>query len=147
MSRKHRDKGKIDGPFVPLLFNTLKSKAWLTTSPYARLVYIALKSRYSFDSRNNGRIYLSARTGAEETGFNSKTVAYAFHELIHYGFIVMTEPGCLGVGGKGKAPHWRLTELGYMGDPPTRDFQRWDGTIFQYQKKQNPVPPEGTYLD
>jgi hypothetical protein len=144
MSRRHKDKGKIGGQFVPLLFSTLKSKAWRTSSPYARLIYTALKSRYSFDSKNNGRIYLSARTAAEETGFNRKTVARAFHGLVHYGFIVMTEPGCLGLNGRGKAPHWRLTELGYMDDPPTRDFQGWDGTVFQYQKKQNPVPSEGT---
>jgi hypothetical protein len=56
----------------------------------------------------------------------------------------MTEPGCLGLNGKGKAPHWRFTELSYMTDPPTRDFQHWDGTVFQYQKKQNPVASEGT---
>lgn len=121
-------------------------------SPYARLVYIALKSRYGFKARNNGRIYLSARDGAEETGFDMKTVARALRELKHYGFIVMTEPGCLGVNGKGKAPHWRLTELGYMTDPPTRDFLKWDGELFHEQKspkhylrkKQNPVPLDGT---
>ena len=70
----------------------------------------------------------------------------------HYGFIVMTEAGCLGLNGRGKAPHWRLTELGYMTDPPTRDFLKWDGTLFQgqrspkdyFRKKQNPVPIIGT---
>ena len=144
MSRKHKDKGKIGGLFVPLLKDRLKSRAWRTTSPYARLLYIALKSRYGFEIKNNGRIYLSARTAAEETGLNRKTIARAFHELVHYGFIVMTEPGCLGVNGRGKAPHWRLTELGYMTDLPTRDFQHSDGTVFQYRKKQNPGPPEGT---
>ena len=33
-----------------------------------------------------------------------------FRELQHYGFIVMTKLGCLGLDGKGKSPHWRLTE-------------------------------------
>jgi hypothetical protein len=144
MSKGHRDKGSIEGPFVPLLVNTMKSKAWRTMSPYASRLYIALKARYSFKIKNNGRIYLSARTAAEETGFNKSTVVRAFHELAHYGFIVMTEPGCLGLNGRGKAPHWRLTELGYMGDPPTRDFMRWDGTVFCRPKKQNPVRPDGT---
>ena len=144
MSKRYRDKGSIESPFVPLLVNTMKSKAWRTTSPYARQLYIALKARYSFNLKNNGRIYLSARTAAEETGLNKSTVVRAFHELVHYGFIVMTEPGCLGFNGKGKAPHWRLTELGYMGDPPTRDFMRWDGTVFCRPKKQNPVRPGRT---
>jgi len=51
-----------------------------------------------------------------------------------------------------KAPHWRLTELGCMAEPPTRDFMRWDGIVFQEQKKprrhtrqkQNPVPSDGS---
>jgi hypothetical protein len=137
MSRKHKEKS-IEGPFVPLLKETMTSLAWRTMSPYARLLYIAIKTRYSFKMKNNGRIYLSARTAAEETGLHKTTLARCFHELQHYGFIVMTEPGCLGVGGKGKAPHWRLTELGYMSDPPTRDFLRWDGEVFHYQKNRIP---------
>jgi len=72
----------------------------------------------------------------------------------------MTKRGCLGVEGKGVAPHWRLTELGYMQDPPTRDFLKWNGEVFHEQKspahykrrqrslaklrKQNPVPLNGT---
>ena len=142
MSR-NKDKGRLP-PFVPLFRETMASAAWRTSSPYARLIYVALKARYSINLRNNGRIYLSARTAAEETGLDKTTVARGFHELQHYGFIVMTAAGSLGVDGKGKAPHWRLTELGYKTDPPTRDFLRWDGVIFRYQKKQNPVRPERT---
>ncbi len=143
MSKRFKEKS-IEGPFVPLLIDTLKSLAWRTSSPYARLVDIALRGRYGFKIKNNGRIYLSVRAAAEETGLDKTTIAHAFHELQHYGFIVMTEPGCLGVNGRGKAPHWRLTELGYMGDPPTRDFRRWDGAVFQYEKKQKPVRPQRT---
>jgi hypothetical protein len=47
--------------------------------------------------------------------------------------------GCLGVHGKGLAPHWRLTEMPYAGNPPTREFMNWDGVLFE-SKKQNPVP-------
>jgi hypothetical protein len=147
MSSHKKDKGRIEGPFVPMLVETMRSAAWRAMSPYARVVYIALKSHYSFKNRNNGRIYLFDRDGAEETGFNKDTIARSLRELKHYGFIVLTEPGCLGVNGKGKAPHWRLTELGYMRDPPTRDFMGWDGVIFREEKsskyylrkKQNPV--------
>ena len=102
MSKRFKYKGHIENRFVPLLVNTMKSKAWRTMSPYACKLYIALKARYSFKLKNNGRIYLSARTAAEETGLNRKTVARAFHELVHYGLIVMSEPGCLGVNGRGK---------------------------------------------
>jgi hypothetical protein len=170
MSRK--DKGRIVGHFVPMLIDTMSAAAWRAMSPHARVLYVALKSRYSFKARNNGRIYLSVRTAAEQTGLDKKTVARGFRELSYYGFIVQTNPGCLGVEGRGKAPHWRLTELGYMTDPPTRDFMDWDGELFHEQKspeyykrqerrlaklrtdykkqkpapkpEQNPVPTNGT---
>ena len=160
--KPRKDKGRIEGPFIPILISTRKSPAWRALSPYAREVYHSLRSRFSLDARNNGRIYLSTRDGAEETGFNDKTIARSLRELAHYGFIVMTEAGCLGVNGKGKAPHWRLTELGCMHEPPTKDFLKWDGEIFHEQKslayykrqerclaklrreqKQNPAPING----
>jgi hypothetical protein len=164
MSRRNQDKGRIEGPFVPMLVDTMASPAWKAMSPYARVVYYTLKSRYGHKIRNNGRIYLSARDGAEETGFDMKTVARSLRELRHYGFIVEMQTYCLGVLGKGKATHWRLTELGYMHEAPTRDFIKWDGEMFHEQKspayhkrqkrclsklkagikKQNPVPLHGT---
>lgn len=133
MNRK-KDKGRIEGAFVPMLVDTMGAPAWRAMSPYGRVLYVSLKARYSFKARNNGRLYLSTRQATKETGFNRKTVIRGFHEMQYYGFIVQTNPGCLGVNGKGKAPHWRLTELGYMLDPPTRDFMHWDGTVFHQQK-------------
>jgi hypothetical protein len=156
--KDRKDKGRIDGPFVAWLIDTSTAPAWLAMSAHARVVYMALKARYSFKARNNGRIYLSVRQAAEETGFNKDMIARCLRELQYYGFIVMTNPGCLGVDGKGKAPHWRLTEIGHMTDPPTRDFLKWDGEFFREQrppsyyrhskfsgrKKQNPVLPSRT---
>jgi hypothetical protein len=55
MSR-HKDKGRIEGPFVPMLIPTMESAAWKAMSPYARVVYYALKTRYGHKIRNNGRI-------------------------------------------------------------------------------------------
>jgi hypothetical protein len=47
-------------------------------------------------------------------------------------------PGCLGAEGKGRAPHWRLTEVAHMRgtsskgmeDMPTMDFLKWNGVRF-----------------
>jgi len=66
----------------------------------------------------------------------------------------MTDPGGLGVEGKGKAPHFRLTEDEWPGGRngntwmlPTKDYLKWDGTPFQdnrgavsraRKRKQNP---------
>lgn len=141
MSKKHQDKGRLP-QFVPLLVETLKTPAWRALSHGARSLYVHLKKCYRNDKHNNGFLYLSTREAAKELGSNKDCVARWFHELVHYGFIRQMTPGCLGVEGKGKAPHWRLTELGFTKEQPTRDYLYWDGTPFQYQprsKKQNPV--------
>jgi hypothetical protein len=132
MSRR-RDKGRLP-PFVPLLKDTIASPAWRAMSPSARCVYVALKQRYSSNFKNNGRLYLSVRQAAKEVGVNKDTAARCFREIEHYGFGVITSGACLGVDGKGKAAHWRLTEVGYMTEPPTRDFLSWDGIPFPCQK-------------
>jgi hypothetical protein len=136
MSR-HREKGRLP-PFVPLLKDTIASPAWRAMSPSARCVYIALKQRYSSNFKNNGGLYLSVRQAAKEVGVNKDTAARCFREIQHYGFGVITSGACLGVDGKGKAPRWRLTELGYRTDPPTRDFLRWGGVPFQSPKNRIP---------
>jgi hypothetical protein len=139
---RHRDKGRL-APFVPLLKETLATPAWRAMSHGARSLYVSLKLRYSSNFKNNDQIYLSIRDAAKELGSHKDVIGRWFRELQHYGFIVMTSAGCLGVEGKGKAPHWRLTEIGHMTNPPTRDFLRWNGAIFQNFKKQNPVPKSG----
>jgi hypothetical protein len=126
-------------PFVPLLIATLDAPAWRAMSHGARMLFVALKRRYSVKLHNNERIFLPQRQAAKELGSHHNQVARWFRELQHYGFILMTTPGYLGVEGKGKAPHWRLTELGTMQDPfPTRDFMRWDGTPFADKRKTKP---------
>ena len=141
MSRKRQDKGRMP-PFVALIKTTLASPAWRAMSHGARSLFVALKNRYS--GKNNGRIFLSQRDARKELrGSGFTEIAAWFQELQHYGFIVQVTPGCLGVDGKGKAPHWRLTDVPMMHDPPTNDFNRWDGIKFKRrprQKKQNPAP-------
>src|SRR5262245_11393045 len=147
---KNRDKGRL-GPFVPLLKDTLDSLAWKAMSHGAKVLYIALKRHYNLQSHNNGRLYLSHRKASHEIRSRPAQIVRWFRELQYYGFIVMQRPGGLGVYGRGRAPQWRLTELGYMRDPPTRDFERWNGVRFSQHhpggdrpKKQNPAPEKGS---
>ena len=109
----------------------------------ARSLYIALKRRYWPNKKNNGRIYLSVRDAAEELGSGRTQIIRWFRELRYYGFIVMMNAGCLGLDGKGKAPHWRLTEVSYMRgtssrgteDMPTMDFVKWNGVRFSKHRE------------
>jgi hypothetical protein len=125
-------------PFVMVTKEVLDAPAWRAMSHGARSLYVSLKRRYSHNFKNNGRIYLSQRAARKEMGSGSSQIVRWFRELQYYGFIAMTEPGCLGVNGKGRAPHWRLTEVAYMRgtsskgseDMPTRDFLRWNGVRF-----------------
>ena len=120
--------------FVKVMLETLDAPAWRALSHGARSLYVALKRRCRNDLRNNGKIFLSQRQAEIELGSKRRYLARWFRELEFYGFTVMTRPGFLGVEGKGKAPHWRLTELGYKNDPPTRDFLNWNGVPFQDRK-------------
>jgi hypothetical protein len=138
MGRDKHDKerrGERLPPFVPLLIETLDTPAWRAMSHGAQMLYVALKRRYSIKLHNNGRIFLSQRMAAKELNSHHNQIARWYRELQHYGFVVLSQAGCLGVEGKGKAPRWRVTELGYRGDVATRDYNRWDGAPFVDQKK------------
>ena len=133
-------------PFVPLLRATMKSDAWCNVSHGARSLFTALKARYNRNIGNS--VYLSTRLAASELGSHRDQIGRWFRELDYYGFIRMVSAGSLGVEGRGKAPHWRLTDEPYLGHSPTRDFLHWGGVVFREQKsvghyvarKQNPGP-------
>src|SRR5262245_8199111 len=113
MSNRHR-RTKLP-PFVPLYKETMKTPAWIALSNGARMLYVLLKWNYNTNLGNH--VFVSTRDAAKKLGSNRDFVRRWFRELQHYGFIVMVRPGGLGVEGRGKAPHWRLTEQWYLGKP------------------------------
>jgi hypothetical protein len=135
MSKKY--KGRIEGPFVALLKDTIKTEAWKALSHGARSLYVALRSRYNLTTQN--AVYVSTRRAKEELGRHSNlhSLRLWFRELQHYGFIVEVSPAHHGVNGHGKAPHYRLTEAWYLGKAPTRDFLAWDGSPFTEKRKRS----------
>lgn len=141
-----RDKGKRLPPFVPLYKHMIGHPAWHALSHGARSLYTALKSRYNTNQER--AVYLSTRVAAKELGSHRDQISRWFRELEHYGFIVMVTSAHLGVEGRGKAPHWRLTADWFAGQAPTRDWEKWDGSPFRDQKSmghyvrkhQNPGP-------
>ena len=108
-----KDKGDKHPLFVPLFRGTSESPAYRQLSFASRALFMALCGRCGKNS--NGHVYLSQRDVGEELGHqNRNDIANWYRELVHYGFLVQTEAASLGVDGKGKAPHWRIT------DRPTR---------------------------
>ena len=144
---KGRDSGYRLPPFVPMLKSTMATPAWQKMSHGAQALYIALKNRLSSDCSNNGRLFLSQRDAKRELGSNFDEITRWSREHRHYGFVVQTRGGGLGVDGKGTSPFLRLTECPCNGEPPTNDFLRWNGQPFRPPKKQNPAPEmESTLL-
>jgi hypothetical protein len=133
MSRKDRSRDRLP-PFVPLFRETLAAAAYRQLSFGARALFTALRSHCV---KNNGHVYLSQRDAEEELGHKSRNdIANWYRELAHYGFIVQTEAPSLGIDGKGKAPHWRVTDLPTRKDnnelaSAGKEFLHWDGTVFE----------------
>jgi hypothetical protein len=80
---------------------------------------------------------LPQRTAEKKLHSHRDQIARWFRELEHYGFVVLTSKGHLGVHGLGRAPCWRLTELPYKNEPPTKDFLAWNGGPFGSQKTES----------
>jgi hypothetical protein len=134
--RNNKDKGRLP-PFVPLFKDTINCLAWKHMSFGARNLYVALKCHVP---KGRNVAYLSYRNAAKELGItNWRRIGEWYAELEHYGFIALHRYGALGVDGKGKAPQWRLTEMGDMpsGELPSRDFLRWDGILFEPSPSRN----------
>ena len=112
-----------DQQFVQLINAFRQEPAWLALSFGARCLYVEIKAIYN--GSNNGRIMCSVRHGAEQISSTRKSAEKFLRELQDHGFIVETAPGALGVEGKGTGRLWRLTELGFMGEQPTKNYRDW----------------------
>lgn len=140
MAKRRRYDGKVD-PYVRVIKAMLKEPAWLDLTFGARCLYILLKSYHN--GENNGRIYIGVRRAAKELGAGKTSAERWFHELREHGFIRPTQGAFLGLEGKGSATHWRLTEIGYMGEQPSREYKNWralSGAKPRHQNEDAPSP-------
>jgi hypothetical protein len=139
--QKHQGQISIPGRYVAVRHEILDALAWKVASFGARLLYIALHRRLIYKDNNNGKIFLSTREAAEEIGTRQKSIGILYRELEHYGFIVMTSAGHLGVEGKGRAARWRLTDWRCGKDlDGTKDYLKCDGTLFEKPRRHNRPP-------
>jgi hypothetical protein len=134
-----------DQLFVLLINAFRQEPAWRDLSFGARSLYVELKALYN-GYNNNGRLMCSARYAAQTLGCSKNSVTGYFKELQANGFIVETQGGYLGVDGRGQGRLWRLTELGFMGDMPTKEYKNWvpPKNKLPYQDLGQRVPKAGT---
>ena len=126
--------------FVPVLFRTLDSPAWLALSVHAKALYPALKRRAGPHGSKNGHFSMSIREAAEYLGTGKNKAQATFYELQARGFLGPRQIGALGAAGEGRATVWRLTEVG---TPESRtatcEFLRWQpGQDFPVKKGAKP---------
>lgn len=124
--------------------------SWKALSFPAREAYHHLKIRCLGDTaqknrkvtNNNGSIFRSPRVLAEDMGCSAKTAMAALADLQAKGWIICTVPPELGMSGKGKTAHFRLTMMptgeGRGFQPATREAERWregrDFPVLAYAK-------------
>jgi hypothetical protein len=135
MSRHNKGKGKLP-PFTAVFRHTTKTAAWKALSVGAKATFVALQSLHNDKAQN--AVWISARDGVEKFGLgpNKNRVGTWLNELEHFGFVVMVQGAHLGLSGKGKSAHYRLTDRYHAGKPPTYDFQMWDGVLFEPKKRK-----------
>jgi hypothetical protein len=142
MGRNSKAAGKL-APFTAVFRHTTKTAAWKALSVGAKATFVALQSHHNDKAQN--AVWISARDGVKVFGLgpNKNAIGTWLKELEHYGFVVMVQGAHLGLSGKGKSAHYRLTDRYHAGKPPTYDFQMWDGVLFEPKKrktkKQKPV--------
>jgi hypothetical protein len=98
--------------FTKCLRHTMETPAWRALTPNAQALYPWLKLEWRGQAaNNNGKIRLSTRQAAIKMGVTVDTAAKAFRDLQAKGFLHVSTPARLGVGGEAKSPSYEITEL------------------------------------
>ena len=133
MPNRQDSRGRSKTPAFVMIYKwVLKSDAWKSLTPAARVIYIELKAIY--DGKNNGYLGLSRRRAAELCRISKDTATRAFAELVEKGFIECVQQGSFNFKLR-HAAEWRITEApcDRTLQPPSKAFMRW-------RPEQNPVP-------
>lgn len=125
--------------FTKMLRHTMETPAWRGLSTTAQALYPFIKLEWKGPTaNNNGSIQLSNRQASKAINVTIDTASRAFHDLQRKGFLVVTKPARLGLGGEAKSPCYELTELALplgKGTMPRKLYKEWShGNDFPVQK-------------
>jgi hypothetical protein len=149
MGRDKRNENKAEH-FTKLFRGTLISPAWRALPVAAKALYPCILLEWRGPrANNNGKIRLALRQAADMLGVQPNTAGRAFHALQEKGFIVVTSPARLGLGGEAKGTEYELTELAMPGSDKSvgrKLFLEWQpGHDFPVHKvmANNPLGTNG----
>ena len=126
--RRPRSKWNPAHKHVRLSRELMECDAWRDLSSGARDVLLELMYRYN--GQNNGSVVLSVRQAGARTNCTENTALKRLREIEEHGFVRCSRKGSFTTKG-GHASEWTLTLFPLNGEPPTKDFLRW--------QKQNTV--------
>ena len=115
----------------------LQGAAYKSLKTVSRALLVELHAL--FYGTNNGQLFLSVREAAKRLNVAPNTAVKAFAELVDRGFIRVAQKGSYTLKQR-HATQWILTEHGYAGNLPTKDFVRWAHKI---QKPISAVDTDG----
>lgn len=107
IDKKGRSKGNT-GTFTMLKHEITRSKAWFALTAPEKAVFIQILLRLDINKTNNGKIFVSQRTLADECHITRPTVAKSIKRLQEIGFIEIVSNGTFNCKTK-LATEYRLT--------------------------------------
>jgi hypothetical protein len=129
--RRKKTKWPRGERFIGIQLFEFESPAFQQLSADATRVYLFMRRRCNFDGSNNGQVPFSQRDAARALNSSHwRRGANALAELQHYGFVKLRNGGVVGEAIR-VACQWQLTGFGCGGQPASKDFMRWDGTVFE----------------
>lgn len=115
----------------------MKSAAWQAIGPFERTVLLELYGLYN--GRNNGDVFLSCREAARRCNMSKNRANAALNRLREIGFIRYRSED-LGPFTERNAQCWILTEFGFAGHEPTKDFMDWKPSKKQIERRKSETP-------
>ncbi|WP_139327831.1 helix-turn-helix domain-containing protein [Rhodobacter aestuarii] len=170
---RHRQNENRTEQFAKWIYPHRLLPAWKSLTFPARDAYFHLAVRCFAETaekrrnatNNNGALYRSLRSLADDMGCSVKTAGAALADLQAKGWIVCTNEWERGLDGKGKTATFRLTMMPMPGRTATKEPERWslghDYPVLVYasylpkprsrrlenlSRKQNPPPHSGTVV-
>ena len=122
--RRTRPDGRSEGSaqHVRLYRWMMQTQAWQRLPGLARALLVELLALHN--GHNNGELFLSVREAAQRLNCDKNAAHAAFGILEEHGFIRPHVKGAFTRKTR-HATSWVLTEFEHGGQPPTKDFTRW----------------------
>ncbi|MCF6304463.1 MAG: hypothetical protein L3J33_03745 [Rhodobacteraceae bacterium] len=127
MGRDKRNEQRVE-KYAQMILNTMQEPAWRALPASAQALYPWVKLEWRGPkANNNGKIQLSVRQAAQCLGMGREAAAKAFHDLQAKGFLAVTQPACLGLGGAAQSPMYEITEIAMPagGSSGRKMYRQW----------------------